>query len=245
MPQSHFQSVLHLLPALGQSRTLQKTKMNIVHIFYNGDELHLMPGPQQDQWNNWPAATDSCRLFAIAAESWMRNGWTVKRLSANDAYGFDFIGQLKNTRYPLNRWALWMKLAQLPADAFPMVISTIDVINFGLNPVYLPLSSLGIRSLQWKPLSLACFTISGKAYAEHMVKLIEKYDRGELSPLPMNLVSDEAIFRHYGQGLGGQSMDELMHYWLGNQPGGYRFPLLHFARNLSRPVGDPAHFPVV
>lgn len=208
--------------------------LDTVYLFFNGDELDSFPSSQEDKWFNYPPGFEAVRLAVAAAESWKLQGWKVKRIVSTDSdFSFasdpsDWSNQLKGNQYPANRWDFWCKLRQIPFEAFPMLVTTIDVFNRGFKPFSFHAERSEVVSFQ-NPFSLATFLVTDKQAAIETVNLILDYDNGKFPPLPLNLVSDESILRHYGGELARVGEIRMGYY---GTPDGKDKPLIHIARNL-------------
>jgi len=99
--------------------------------FYNGWEP---PGLPDD--NAWEEFRDheACRVAAMSAFTWMRDGWEVRRLiSANVEKGFRFTGALadmQSEKMPMEYWNFWFAVY----DLAPCWVSEIDVMSAGFAP---------------------------------------------------------------------------------------------------------------
>lgn len=162
-------------------------------IHYNGYDF-AAPNSQDDVWSNY-RNPDSAKMFLVCAESWERAGWQVDRLDTTLTKGFSFSGKLHRIfEYPLPLWNLWYA-ARMQA---PCWIVTTDVINYGFTPeqaaqlVKLVDDTQGISlTVPW---SNSCFWTS-QVFAQGVIDLIYKVDRGERELPKCNIITDEAIIR--------------------------------------------------
>jgi hypothetical protein len=173
--------------------------MKKMFLFFN-HPAELPPGG--DLWNNWKDP-DTTKLAWVAAETWRRNGWQVERLDCSKVKGFlPFTGRLKEHSkiYPLEFWNVWFKAFEISSSLQePILISTIDVLNFGLTPqaleMLMPLRPRFPLTFQSQHFSASSVIVDAKA-CTRIMDAICAYDAGYGPPIPTDLVSDETIIRH-------------------------------------------------
>lgn len=212
-----------------------------VHIFYNGEGVHFPPRNDWEKFSN----ENSARVFAICAESWRRNGWEVKRLSTtlpNDPFPrTQFLpdGECQKSFhwYPREYWQFIAKAKKIAVNSHDPyhVFITFDVINFGFTPCVLleeMVEDKGCVSFQSEHFSMSAFacTYTWLFMAED---ILGQYDRGMITSLGREYVSDETILRKYSN----HSLLPSSQIMASNTESP-KFPLLHFARTTLKPCFD-------
>ncbi len=179
-----------------------------IHLFFNGNECAF---PSDNAWEKFEGL-DTARLFLVAAKTWERAGWEVRRLSSDhapDPIRFHPQGACRAsfTWYPEVFWQ-FIPACQGVATASPETkwhwFACIDVLNLGSKGRFWAAThetnAESVRqefiSFQKEHFSLSLFAATARGL-KNARTVIEDYDRGALTRLDRAYVSDETILRNY------------------------------------------------
>jgi hypothetical protein len=210
--------------------------------FYNGWELPSLP--DDNAWEDF-RDHEACRVAAITAATWVKDGWEVKRFTTKDVLvGFEFTGALadmQSDKMPLAYWNFWPMAYQKLSWGEGMWVSEIDVASFGFTPAeafYHQCQAEGKGQLPGMVQTLEDYWDAGCMYVTRDAALaamciIDCYDDGTF-PLPKcgkRILGWDALLREQARNCYNAKLGTYAYVnntWRGRK-------VLHFPRTCLRP----------
>ena len=196
-----------------------------VNIYFNGDGVEFPPG---NAWGGFKGLNDA-RLFQVAANSWERNGWNVRRMVTPEKapYKGEIIKQYH--WYKETYWNFISQCEKISRDGDKLhVFATMDIIN---QTLYLPESFFDTHltlphfiNFQREHFSLGAFAANNLFFKQALICL-QKFDEGKIKARG-DLISDESLLREH----------------LGQTPYIVNLPFMTFASNVTKHVHSLLHF---